>query len=513
MRRLARVLRDVTAALLVSSAQVAAAEPLPNARAVATPDERALLEDIETLAARRGSPTSTLAALDALLPRLDRPTPLRGLVQFYRAILLQGAPARDAIEESIRLLPAYSAPLFLGARIEAYSDRPDPAVALLIRASHIDPQFVSRISDYELNNLLLRLPGSTDRQLRRRLIERLFEIGWRGESLVMRSVLASEMLEFRIDDGDIAAARALIPRITSPLHARGLLMQNKFAPIWADVERWAGPRQDLLWPLYLAEAQAQWTSTRRLDFARTYVTTLAIANRYQQIVNDFLPVFDQLDAQEDYDSLWLASPVAEALAHLGRWDEADSLFTRAMAVWPVGTDANALNLLANRGRFRYVRGDLRGAVTDLRQSIADGSSRGGEVATQALYPMHYFLACALHRLGRDREAGPSIDYVIRHGSAQIIAHLWLCLDRKDNARRVIRTGLEDSEQRRDAINFLQIEDAPPFPSAIGRELAERHESMRTDPVLLAALAEHGRILPYRAGDGAAASPGSPPPSR
>ena len=506
-RRLRGSARWAIAALLIAMPCAAGAELLPNPQQVATPEERPVLRELVELVLdhRRGQPPS-LARLDPILAQLRRPTRLRGLVQYFRAVALDDAgrrtEAQDALDESIRLLPGHSAPLFAAAEFAAYSDRGADAVAYLLRASRIDPDLVRQVPDYEVRNLLSRVSPQTDGPVRRALVERLFEIGWRGQSLGLRSSLAREVITARVGEGNVAQAAGLVPHLVDPRDAYILLTQNRAQPLWEQIEEWAGPRQERLWPTYLREMRAQWTASRDQQLARDYIQALEQTHRYQQMIDDFLPLFSNPDRERDYDLQWIAVHLSNALARLDRWDEAEEIFTRSLRVWPAGSDANALNLLANRARLRYYRGDSAGAVADLRTAIADARRRRGEVSRNALIPMHFFLACALRELGRDAEAVPSIANVVGGGNSRMAAQLHLCFGRHDAARDVLLDALADEDQRAQVIEFLQIENEPPMPSHIGRTIHERRQALREDERLIAALAPHGRVLPYRLGAGA-----------
>jgi len=493
----------------------ARAELLPNPQQVATAEERPLLRELVELVLdhRSGQPPS-LARLDPILAQLRRPTRLRGLVQYFRAVALAEAErrteAQDALDESIRLLPGHSAPLFAAAEFAAYSDRGPDAVTYLLRASRIDPDLVSRVPDYEVRNLLSRVPPQTNGPVRRAFVERLFEIGWRGQSLALRSSLAREVITARLSEGAVAQAATLIPHLANPQDAYILLTQKRAEPLWEQIEEWAGPRQERLWPTYLREMREQWTASRDQQLGRDYIHALERANLYQRMASDFLPLFANPDRQRDYSLQWIAAPLSNALARLDRWDEAEDMFTRSLRVWPTGSDANALNILANRARLRYFRGDSAGAVADLRAAIADAQRRHGEVSWNALLPMHFYLACALHELGRDPEAVPSIATVVGGGNPRMAAELHLCFGRHDAARQVLLDALTNEDERAQAIEFLQIQNDPPMPSEVGRTIHERRQALREDERLVAALAAHGRVLPYRLGAGATPRPATSP---
>jgi tetratricopeptide (TPR) repeat protein len=285
---------------------------------------------------------------------------------------------------------------------------------------------------------------------------------------------------------------------------RSLLIDNSYRALWPDLEEWAGPRQERLWAIYLTEVRERWLASRDPKNGRPYIYALTAANLYHRIADEFLPLFANPDREEDYQLLWVAPPLADALAHLGRWDEVEALFTSALRVWPTGEDVNALNLLANRGRMRYYKGDLEGAVTDLRNALADPGVANGEVSTNSATSIHFYLACALHALGRSNEALASVAMVRGHGSVQSQANLLLCQDRDDEALTYLLRSLEDEHQRDNVIGYAQLENEPPFPGERNRLLRERRLALARNPALIDEVEKYGRILTYRFGEGAAA---------
>lgn len=483
--------------------------PLPNPQEVAEAQEQQALAALtEALLKAQSGEQPIIADLDAILPMLNRPTPLRGFVQFLRAEALARAhreqQARDAVDESIRLLPDFSGPLLLVSNLDAYADRPGRAIDSLIRASRIDPEIVRTIPDYEIRNILHRLQGPEEARYKPLLGARLFEIGWRGEDIALRSELGLGLLESRMTAGDLAGARAAIPQIVSPLDVRHLLVQNRYEPLWADIEQWSGPQQERLWQPFLLELRQRWSDVRSPLLGRPYVHALEAAGKDSELIDTFLPLFAKsLDRQKDYDLLWLVAPLADALARAGRWSDVDALFVRAQHTWPLHSDANALNIWANRGRMSYFHGDFETAVAQLKASIAEGEKRRAETSAQAIAAMHLYLACALHDLGRDSEAIASIPPILGAGMPTTTASLYLCLGRRDAARNVLISALAAEGLRGAVLDFVQKRSTAPMASETGNAFAAAHAALRSDPLLLREIAKHGRVLPDPPSAGAA----------
>ena len=102
--------------------------------------EQALLPEVGALL---GSGHADLAKLDALLARLPRPTPLRGMVQLARGVMLNQpdrvAEATMAAEEAARLLPEQPGPKLLLSAILTFAGEPRRAADLCWRRAGCRP--------------------------------------------------------------------------------------------------------------------------------------------------------------------------------------------------------------------------------------------------------------------------------------------------------------------------------------------------------------------------------------
>lgn len=496
------------ALLLTAAPARAMAEPLPDPTQIATPRERAAVERLFAfLTASTEVRANPLAALEVLLQNLPEPTPLRGFAQYLRAGALlhedRGREARAAIEESIRLLPSYSGPLLLAAHMEAFGDRPASGADYFLRAAELDPENARNFGDFELSALVGRLRQHNEDRRLLRLAERLFEIGWQGEDLGLRSGLARDLIRARMRSGDIAGARTALPNLIVPGHARGLLLETEYQAFWPAIEEWAGPLQRRQWRIYLSEVGARWRASRDPRYAAPYARALAEAGHDQTLIREMLPILmGPLDEERDYFLVWTVSPVADALARLGRWDEADALFARTLETWPLGSDANALNLAANRARLRLMRGDAAGALPMIDAAIADAGRYQGHVSIAPLGAMHFVRACALHRLGRGGEALPSVAIAAAGAASDSAISMYLCLGRPEAARARLIDLLGSETSRGEIAQFVQIDDDRPMQSELGRLLHSGRQALKGDPLLLEQVRRHVRILHYSARAGA-----------
>jgi tetratricopeptide (TPR) repeat protein len=485
----------------------ARADPFPRTEQVALPQERLAVQHLSALfSGSPDAPIHPLAALDGILTETHGLSPLRGVVQALRAYALmndnRGSDAVAAIEESIRLLPTYSGPLILGVAIESYNGHPDMGGDHFLRAIALDPEAARRLNDHELLNLIERLRQQHDDRRVALIAERLFAIRWSGDDLKLRSSLARDLIKARVAQGDIAGARAALPYLAFPPHARELLISLAYSSLWPDIESWTGPFQQGQWLSYLAETRARWQASHDPAQAQAYVDALAAAGHDRTMVREMLPVLmGPLDREHDYQLIWVVARVASALADLGRWDEADSLFAHVLTIWPFGSDANAINFTANRAKLLLVRGRSQDALDLIDRSIADAEQRGGAISRSPLADLHFVRACALHRLGRDAEAASSTA-VATSDEIQTAASTYLCLERPDAARTLLIDAAAQESLRADVADYMQPDDGPRDHEPLTELVAAGHEALRHDPDLLRAIGTYARILPYSARVGA-----------
>lgn len=507
VRRLG-LIATLVAASAVGSASHAQSRFLPEPQETALPHERPLFNDLIAKMATGGADdlAANLKTLDEALGKLAEPTKLRGVVQMMRAGILlyqnENTQAIAAVEESIRLLPDYSGPLISAASVYAYSNRPGQGADYLLRASQKDPDTVRLVDDYEINNLMARLDAVRDEHRIQALSDRLIAIGWVGKGLGSGSGLARDAIKRRLRAGDLAGARALVAKLVVPAHSRSLLMTTAFQQVWPDIDRWAGPKLQLQWSIYLNEARERWTASKDVGAVRDYSAALLSAGHDETVIREILPLFDTADVHDDYDLIFVVAGVAGALAHEGRWKEANALFERAQKIWPLGSHANALNVTANHAGHLLVADRYKDALAKIDEAIADARKWGAEVNSDALAAMHHFRACALHGLGRDSEAGISIALAQAVETPAAVAGLHLCMDNLKAARQALIDGLKTESQRESVIAFVQKSDDRVAPSAYSRKMRARSESLRGDASVLAEVAKYGRVLPYRLNDGA-----------
>jgi hypothetical protein len=507
-----RPLRLAAIALALALPAAVAAAQLPGPEQAATPEERrAIARLIDIVSSASLAHRDPLPELDRLLAQARTPTAYRGVLQTIRAQLLFDArrsdEARDAIEESIRLLPGQSAPLELAALIETYGDRPSAATDYLLRAAAIDPQSVRAFDDWHVRSLVQRLRGQRDERLLFLLADKLFEIGWRGTDIGLRSSLARDLIRARVAQGDLARARAIIPHLVVPADARALLIENRYRALWPDIEAWTGPQQRRQWQLYLAETRGRWEASHDPGRARDHVLALVAAGHDDSLIAELLPrLTGPLDRFRDYSLVWTVSPLAGALGRRGRWADVERVFLHTLRIWPLGMDANALNVAANRPKHLLWNGEAARALVAIDAAIADVPHWEGQASGAALAAMHSVRACILHVLGRGDEALAVLATSVSAASIDSLAEAYLCLKRPDSLRTILLEALNNEATRAEVLDYLQPSGTAPIQSPLGLAHHARHQAMRRDPALLAAVRAHGRILPYALNAGAPPDP-------
>lgn len=482
-----------------------APKSMPSPEEIALPHERSSFNELFSKLVTATDSAQALGILDASLAELSEPTKFRGYVQFVRAMAFldqeKHADAMLAIDESIRLLPGYSAPLIAAASIYAYGNQPAKAADSFLRAAELDPDGVRRVDDYEVNNILRRLTFARDERRANAVSDRLLEIGWVGRNLGSQSSLARRAIERRLREDDVVGARALVPKLLVPSDSYNLLMVKRFSPIWDDVERWAGGKLERQWAMYLSEARLRWAASKAVDTIHDYTGALLAAGHYETVIRDIVPtLLGQLDQGADYNLIFVVSDVAAAVAHKGRWSEVDALFERTQNIWPLGSDANSLNIGGNRARYLMLAGKTGEALRLMDRVISEAQRL--QVNRDAIGAMHHYRACMLHELGRVDEAGVSAAIAASIAFPAEVAGLHLCMGKPDAARRHLIEAMKNPTNHESVIGFVQITDDRNLPSEYSRKLKARVDQLRNDPAVKAAVLEHGRILDFRVNEGA-----------
>ncbi|MFL6760221.1 hypothetical protein [Sphingomonas sp.] len=507
-----QVLRFLARALLISSAAIcssALAETLPPLDTIMTAKEQQLFSDFiqDRLVKLDPDQRQDISSLDIMLAKDSEPTQFRGYLQLLRSAILldanRGDEAKSAVDESVRLLPGYSGPLLQAFEVYAYSDRPGEAADYLLRASEIDPDAVKKIDDYDIGNLTHRLSVNRERNRLDAVAAKLLAIGWTGKQIEGRSNLAILAIKRRVADGDIAGARSLVPELVVPDQTYALLADNRYRDLWPDLEKWAGPRLERQWAIYLDEARARYSASKDIEHIIPYVEALRSAGKDELLISETLPLFSRkIDVVRDQDLISVSISLAAALSRTGQWSDLQSMFDRAEQVWPTDSQPNALNLIANQARFLLYQDRPNDAVKLMDQAIERTRKWGDVINSDATATMHLYRACALHRLGRDADAAISTAAAMTLADVDSIVSLELCLGKEDAARGILVKALAAEENRTAAIGMLQMQASPPCKSGYCADMRQRWTQLQSDPQVLSELRKYGRVLPFKVNEAA-----------
>lgn len=493
-------------------ASPARASDLPNPTELMTPAEQSLLNDaLRTGMGKEANKAESLAILDYILAKDLEPTKFRGYVQMVRSGLLLDADRNEgamvAADEAVRLLPGYSAPLIAAMEAYAYSDKAAEGADFLLRAADVDPDGVkTHVDDYDISNLVHRLEAANDDRRLQTLCDRMLAIGWKGQTFDARSKLAAQAIKLHLGKSDLVGARALVPELLEPRQTYTMLASNRYRALWPDLEKWAGPKLARQWELYLTEARSRWSASHAPEAAATYLDALLTAGRYSEVANDILPVFSHLDKVRDYELIFRVSGVATALGKLGRWNDVRALYATAERTWPLGEDANTLNITANEARYVLYMGEPKRALDLMDRTIAEAERNRQSVNSDALIGMHLERTCILHELGRDKDAGSSLAIATGMGDTESSVKLRLCIGDISAARDALVRALNDESHRDAAIALLQRDGTPLPKSAFELRLRKQWDALRSDPEVLAELTKYGRILPFTLNEAAQFAP-------
>lgn len=217
-----------SALLLVTAAPVAAELKNPLATTVDPADRAVMAEAASAVAARQPD----IARLDAVLAKLPRPTPLRGMVQTVRANALAIADrtgdAVSAIEEAMRLLPDDPRPKMVATGILTFAGSPQRAADLWMQASRESPD-IARMSDrYVMMALTGRLSDLGDSARADRVAARLGELGFSAGLAPERSNAALARTRTQFDAGQVDLAAQSVTAIGDPDDLLGLYVDRRY---------------------------------------------------------------------------------------------------------------------------------------------------------------------------------------------------------------------------------------------------------------------------------------------
>lgn len=491
-------MRFVVAAGLAALAPAASARAQDPLVATTDPADRTVMAEAAAAVAAR---PPDLPRLDAVLAKLPRPTPLRGMVQSVRAEALartnRNGDALAALEESLRLLPDHPAPKLIGAHILTFAGAPQRGADLWMLASTAAPEMARRSDQYVMGALIGRLREMGDGARADRLEARMGEIGYATALAPARSSAALARVRLDVAAARTDEARSALTGVGDPRHLLELYLDRRYEALWPRIAEWSGPAFQPQLVRHLEDLRREWAAGDNPESAANYARVLAGLGEHKAVVTLFLPALERSDLGPATPGVEFLTPVvARSLASTGRETEARALVARVAALFPgdrTGRDLNFSGALITADLNQHRWGDvLTGSTAWLMKAEALGPS----VNDASKLQVRSYRGCALWKTGRRTEAEPEMAAVLL---GQAIMPAWalrvhMCRDDQAAARDLLIASLADESRRSWALGIVQ-----PAVLATHNPLADADhaflETLRRDPEVLAAVEKVGRVLP------------------
>lgn len=448
-----------------------------------------------------------LAAVDALLKKLPRPTRLRAVAQMMRSGLLLNADrnheAIDAAEEALRILPDETWPKFNGFYIMTFGGAPQRAADLWIAASIQSPEAARGIRVYILATLEDRLRAIGDHGRADRLMARVSEIGMVERNIDVRSAAALAGIRAKVTAGDIDAARGLVAQLAASSDMRSLYIDRRYERIWPAIEAWGGKNLETQERSYLEQLRSEWQAGHDFEAGAAYARGLRRVGAFQAVVDIFGPHLAPEKLTRSVDQMEiLAISLSASLTALGRTQEAVAMLKRVAALLPEDDGFEALNIWAAIAEAQLAQGQAGEAVDTAAAWRARAREIGAEINHDAVVGMALFRACALIEAGRAAEAGADIADVIlaRNAMPAYALRLYACQNDVAKARTLILDHLPLEATRGWALSELQ----PQVEHGVTRRqktFEAFQRALQADPELRTAAAKVGRIMVEPIGKG------------
>lgn len=490
-----RVWLAMLAAVAAPSAAVELKSPLA---ATVDPADRAVMaEAASAIAARQPD----LARLDAVLAKLPRPTPLRGMVQTVRANVLaignRTGEAVSAIEEAMRLLPDDPRPKMVATGVLTFAGSPQRAADLWMQASSESPD-IARMSDrYVMMALTGRLADLGDSVRADRVNARLGELGFSAGLAPERSNAALARTRTQFEGGQVDLAAQSVTAIGDPDDLLGLYVDRRYEALWPRIAEWATPTLEDQSRRYIEELRTDWTAADDFETAAPYARRLASFDAYPAVVALFLPMFDRGNmGAYPTGAEFLAPVVARALVHVGRATEARALLAKVAAAMPRNESGSDLNILAAQMMLDANETNWTATLAQADAFLARAKQLGPSINASATLQVQAMRACALWKLNRETPAQEETAAVLLAEAVMPGPALQIHLCRGDvaGARALVIRRLADERTRGWALRLVQPLKTDTF-SPLDRTLRPVSDAMRSAPDVQTAAAKVGRVLP------------------
>lgn len=490
--------RTIIATVLAAGAPIAAQQP-PNPLTMTTDAaDRTVMDEVASVIATR---TPSLTRLDAVLTKLPRATPLRGMVQAVRAHVLWRADnngaAVTAIEEALRLLPDDPRPKLIAAQIFTFTGAPQRAADLWLQASRESADVARMTEPYYMDALVGRLRDLGDHARADRVRSRLGEIGFSATEAPQRSAAALARTRMAIREDRSNDALSSLTAISDPDDLLSLYIDKRYATLWPRIAEWAGNDFEEQSGRYLRELRADWDATNDMETAKAYARQLASLNAHEAVVSLFLPVLDRIRPDAFPGGVEFLTPVVtRSLTHTGRAADAEALLGKITGALPADYGINALNFDGAYVNLAMDQADWPHVISRADVFLARAKAAGPDVNASATIQVSAMRACALWRTGRTVEAQKATADVLLYAPLMPAPAMQLHLCRGDvpAARALVIARLDDEGTRDWALRMVQPARSTAV-TALERLTFPVEQAVRTAPDVVAAVDRVGRILP------------------
>jgi tetratricopeptide (TPR) repeat protein len=436
-----------------------------------------------------------LKTADQLKRIADNPEWL-GVVAAMRAAALLGLKRNGEAEKLFAEGRALSPqnPLISELQYQAglLTDQPHVAAQALDR---MIASFPDRVREFEESGVywLLNSPDKSNasRNDDRRIA--LAQLGFGGEA--NGDYLAGDAIKILLKRGDVHGASDLLRHVDEPQVVEDMLIQQRYAPIWAALEARAGPRLERVRASAVQVAQREYADTPD-DNEKLHLLANALRHSGQHdeaiAMRAKLPATAQAMASADEDMGWAVNNVALALHEVGRAEEADQLFAMLNdAPMPAGQGRWRVSMIINRLELLVGDGKFGRALQLLDRTEASAKNDGSPYAQQLVRRLRY---CTLASLGRKNDAAKLLGELLKHAKDAPHATVdgLLCAGESRRAEELIIAELDDEEFQANVVRALQPRSLTSDDPSIW---AGQWLKLRESPRIAAAYARLGRDMP------------------
>lgn len=318
---------------------------------------------------------------------------------------------------------------------------------------------------------------------------------FRGLAEREKGFLRQTLLSHEVEAGNIDAARPLLSSVTEPSLFFRFLADRRYAALWPDLERKAGPNMSAVFEANIDRARSILAKDpKNVEKLSDLALALDEAGHYPEVllITDDFAAPDKLATLGEYHFSALDSRV-NALDGLGREAEANALFD-AMAAIPFDAKKNGwlVNFVTNRsGRFARM-GEWERALEASARAAFVANQYGSPYARQIIAADR---ACALAALGRNEELQSLLTRMDENRADDPAAAVQAmqCAGRGDRAAEIVIEALRDRDLRTDMLRNLQGQEFTVFASRTG--MPDHFLSLKQRSDVAAVFNEVGRDLP------------------